>query len=153
MQAFQRAILCLFALGLSATLAAAAGDALKLPKGDLVEPAALVAQLKGPVTKRPLLLHVGFKMLYAQSHIPGSVYTGAANSDVGIQGLEAKLKGVPKSKELLIYCGCCPWQKCPNVAAAHKKAKALGYKKVKVLHIANNFGDDWAAKGYPVEGN
>jgi hypothetical protein len=108
MQAFSRSLLLILALGLATALPAAPGDALKLPKASVMEPADLAALLKGPAAKQPLLLHVGFEMLFAQSHIPGSVYTGATNSEAGLQGLAAKLKGVPKGQDLLIYCGCCP---------------------------------------------
>ena len=50
----------------------------------------------------------------------------------------------------MIYCGCCPWSHCPNVAAAYDTLHALGFTQVKVLYIAENFGDDWVNQGYPV---
>jgi hypothetical protein len=37
------------------------------------------------------------------------------------------------------------------VAAAYRQVVALGFTRVKVLYIENNFGQDWADKGYPVE--
>jgi hypothetical protein len=49
----------------------------------------------------------------------------------------------------VIYCGCCPWSKCPNIAAAYDTLHDLGYTRIKVLYIAKDFGTDWVDKGYP----
>lgn len=147
---------CLACLvGASGALAAAAGDALALPKGALVEPADLAKALAapGPAAKRPMLLHVGFMALYGQAHIPASTYAGPTNRPEGLAKFSAALGPIPKGRPLVIYCGCCPWNRCPNVAAAYDRAKALGFRNVKVLHIPDNFGVDWVDKGYPtVEG-
>lgn len=64
--------------------------------------------------------------------------------------MEATLKEVPKNRAIVVYCGCCPWSRCPNVGAAWDKLQALGYKNVKVLYIPKNFGENWAELGYPV---
>ena len=36
------------------------------------------------------------------------------------------------------------------MAAAYDALHALGFTRVKALHIADNFGTDWVDKGYPV---
>jgi hypothetical protein len=36
------------------------------------------------------------------------------------------------------------------VNPAYDALRQLGFSKVKVLYIANNFGADWVDKGYPV---
>jgi hypothetical protein len=51
----------------------------------------------------------------------------------------------------VLYCGCCPWNRCPNIEPAFSKLKEMGFTDVKVLYLAENFGADWAAKGYSVE--
>ena len=51
----------------------------------------------------------------------------------------------------LIYCGCCPWDRCPNVKPAIEALKQMGFTKVKVLYLETNFASDWIAKDYPVE--
>jgi hypothetical protein len=43
----------------------------------------------------------------------------------------------------------CPWSHCPNVAAAYEALLTLGFTQVKVLYIADNFGDNWVNLGYP----
>jgi len=114
-----------------------------------MQPATLAKELQGSGSK-PLLIQVGFESLYEQGHIPGSKYCGPARSPEGIANLKTCLQGVARSKAIVLYCGCCPWQECPNIRPAFKTLKAMGFTNIKVLHIANNFGRDWAQNGYPV---
>ena len=116
---------------------------------ELIQPAGLAKQLQGS-GKKPLLLHVGFESLYSQGHIPGSKYCGPARSPDGIARLKTCLQDVAHTRAIVIYCGCCPWQECPNVRPAFQVVKEMGFSNVKVLYIPDNFGRDWAAKGYPV---
>ena len=58
---------------------------------------------------------------------------------------------VSKKKTIVLYCGCCPWNRCPNLGPAFKHLQELGFTNVKVLYLADNLGTDWVAKGYPVE--
>jgi len=115
----------------------------------VMQPATLAAQLQGTANK-PLLLQVGFETLYAQGHIPGSKYCGPARNSDGIARLKTCLEGVSHSREIVLYCGCCPWQECPNIRPAFEALKTMGFTNVKVVHMADNFGSDWAQKGYPV---
>ncbi len=115
---------------------------------DVLEPATLAKMLKNPAAK-PMILQVGFQKLYQQGHIPDSPYCGPASNQDGIERLKGCLDKVPKTAEIILYCGCCPWQECPNIRPAYKALHQMGYKNVKVLHIAHNFGRDWAAHGYP----
>ncbi len=98
----------------------------------------------------PLVLHVGDPALYEASHIPGAKVAGPGASPEGIKRLRAAVKGVPKDREIVIYCGCCPWQDCPNVRPAYKALEAAGYKKVKALDLPDDFTIDWAKRGHPV---
>ena len=114
-----------------------------------VQPAALAKQLQGSGNK-PLILQVGFETLYVQGHVPGAKYCGPARNSFGIANLKKCLKGVSHSQAIILYCGCCPWQECPNIRPAFKTVKEMGFTNVKALYIEDNFGKDWAAKGYPV---
>ena len=137
------------ALALLFTPAAAQpGAAPTIPQSVLIQPEALAAQLKAGAT--PTILQVGFSVLYAQAHIPGAIYAGPGNKEEGIDNLRTQAKNLAKDKPLVIYCGCCPWEKCPNIAAAWKELTAEGFKNLKVLYLADNFGADWADKGYPI---
>lgn len=114
-----------------------------------VQPAQLASELKAK--KPPHVFQVGFRVLYAQAHIPGSAYIGAGRDAAGIDALKAAVKNLPKDADIVLYCGCCPWVRCPNVLPAYEALAALHFTHVRVLAIPENFGADWVNKGYPVE--
>jgi hypothetical protein len=96
------------------------------------------------------MIQVGSHVLYAQAHIPGSEYIGPASSEGGLQQLRKRVEFLPRTKLIVLYCGCCPWDHCPNVKPADDALHGLGFTNVKVLYISNNFGTNWVDKGYPV---
>ena len=99
----------------------------------------------------PLILNVGPRALYDQAHIRGSEYMGAASTEEGQTKLRARVKALPKKTAIVVYCGCCPWDHCPNVGPAIAELRQLGFTHVKALFVAHNIGTDWVEKGYPVE--
>ena len=119
-----------------------------IPDVDLMQPTEVAALLKSAGTK-PLILQVGFKKLYDQAHIPGSEYAAPAGDSDGLNLLRERVAKLSKGAPILIYCGCCPWSHCPNLGTAYQELHTLGFKHVKALHIAENFGKDWVDKGYP----
>jgi thiosulfate/3-mercaptopyruvate sulfurtransferase len=116
--------------------------------GRLINPEDLVKLLKSSKEK-PLLLQVGSHMLFLQAHIPGSEYAGPAANESGLQQLQKRVESLPRNKFIILYCGCCPWNHCPNVKPADDALHAIGFTNVKVLYIAENFGTNWVDKGYP----
>ena len=126
-------------------------SAMTVPKAQQMQPADLAEMLKASGVDRPQVLQVGSHVMFEQAHIPGSQYAGPGSQTAGLQLLEKAVASSPKGKLIVLYCGCCPWNRCPNVGPAYKKLQDLGFTNVKVLYIANNFGDDWVAKGYPTE--
>ena len=127
------------------------GPAASIPAAALIQPAELAARLRNAAAPKPLILQVGFRILYKESHIPGSEYVGPAREEAGLQLLRNRVAKLARDSAIVIYCGCCPWQHCPNVAAAYDALHAMGFTHVTVLHIANNFNDDWVTQGYPAE--
>jgi rhodanese-related sulfurtransferase len=126
-------------------------SALSIPEAQWLKPEALVhiQQTKG--VDKPLILQVGSRMLFAQAHIPGSEYIGPGSQPAGIQQLQNRVNALPRKKLIVLYCGCCPLNRCPNLGPAFAKLGEMGFTNVKVLYLANNFGADWADKGYPIE--
>ncbi len=120
-----------------------------IPPADLIQPADLAASLESSSVPKPLILQVGFRTMYDQSHIPGSDYAGPGNTPAGLQVLSDRVAALPKDTAIVIYCGCCPWSHCPNIAAAYDRLHEMGFTRVKALYIADNFGADWVDKGYP----
>ena len=121
-----------------------------LPASRLINPEELVKVLQSSDSEKPLMIQVGSHVLYTQAHIPGSEYIGPASAESGVQQLRQRVESLPRSKFIILYCGCCPWGHCPNVKPADDALHAMGFTHVKVLYIANNFGADWVDQGYPV---
>ena len=121
-----------------------------IPDADLLSAQDLAKILQSPQPERPVLIYVGFRLPYSQAHIPDSEYFGPAADAAVVQRLQKHMEALPRNKFVVVYCGCCPWSRCPNVKPAYEALHNLGFKKLKVLYIADNLGSDWVAKGYPV---
>lgn len=122
--------------------------AASIPAADLIQPADFAAALRSKA-RQPLILQVGFRKLYTQAHIAGAEYVGAASEEDGLRALQERVAKLSRYSAIVIYCGCCPWSKCPNIAAAYDRLHDLGFTNVKVLYLADNFGTNWVDKGYP----
>ncbi|MEO6910566.1 MAG: rhodanese-like domain-containing protein [Edaphobacter sp.] len=150
---FNRLAAAFFVLMMVCIVASTAGaqtsKASQIPAADLVQPAELAQILQSKTEVKPLLLQVGSHVLYAQAHIPGSEYVGAGGQPAGLQALRERVSKLDKSAFVVLYCGCCPWGKCPNIAPAYNQMRSMGFTHLKVLYIADNFGTDWVDKGYP----
>ncbi len=152
-------ILTVFALAASADAAEDATHAratrpaahAAIDAAHLLQPDDLAKTIRAAKGDKPLVLMVGFHVLYAQAHIPGAEFAGPASEEKGMQQLRARVNALPRHRSIVLYCGCCPWEHCPNVEPAYKELRAMGFSNVKVLYLANNFGTDWMSKGYPVE--
>jgi thiosulfate/3-mercaptopyruvate sulfurtransferase len=136
--------------GVAAAQSAPAVSATTIPDGDQMQPADLAKILTSNAPK-PLILQVGSKILFGEARIKGAKYAGPGSNAQGLQLLDKAVSGLQKDALVVIYCGCCPWNRCPNVGPAFAHLHEHGYTNVKVLYMANNFGDDWARKGYPRE--
>ena len=127
-------------------------SAFTIPTAQLVQPAELDRLLHTHGAEMPLILQVGSRMMFAQAHIPGAEFAGAGSQADGIAQLRARVASLPRTAFIILYCGCCPWNRCPNVDPAYVLLHDMGFTRVKVLYLAQNFGDDWVSKGFPVEG-
>jgi len=117
----------------------------------VVMPAQLLKELGGAPKTRPTVVYVGFDFLYQAAHVPGAIFFGPARQDVGLDHLKAGVKGWPRDRDIVIYCGCCPFDHCPNVRPAFTTLKEMGFTHLRVLYIPHEFRSDWLQQGYPVE--
>ena len=101
--------------------------------------------------KRPTVVCVGFRTLYEGAHIPGAFFHGAASTPQGITDLKRWAESMPRSANVVIYCGCCPLQHCPNLNPAFTAMRDMGFTNLRVLLLPNDFNTDWIEKGYPIE--
>jgi hypothetical protein len=119
--------------------------------GQIVQAADFVHELEEKNGTTPTVVYVGFHTLFAGGHIPGATFHGTASTEQGLADLKKWADALPRSTNLVIYCGCCPFEKCPNIRPAFAALRELGFKKLRVLVLPTSFAADWAAKGYPLQ--
>lgn len=124
------------------------GKPINWTKADLVEPAALARILNDPKSAKPLIFNIG-----SVDNIKGARNMGAASREDNLKKFSAAIKAMPKNTSMVIYCGCCPFSRCPNVRPAVAALQAMGFSKAKLLNLPTNIKTDWIAKGYPMAAN
>lgn len=124
-------------------------SAAAIPQDQLVRPAQLHRELQSH--HAPLILQVGSHVLFDEAHIRGAEYAGPASRPEGLALLRNRVASLPRDRAIVLYCGCCPWDRCPNIAPAWRLLHQMGFTHLRVLYIAQNFGADWADRGYAVE--
>ncbi len=117
--------------------------------GELLQPAALALMVQS--AKAPILLSVAFPVLYRGRHIAHAINAGPTSKPEGIEALKKEVAGLAKDADVVIYCGCCPMVKCPNIRPAYRVLKELGFTHVRVLSLPTNLHTDWVSKDYPSE--
>jgi hypothetical protein len=134
----------------SASVSTSAPAAKAVPQANLIHAKELAAALAGPTAQRPVVLHVGFHVLYKSGHIAGSRYIGPASKPEGLQALRDAVRKLPRTKPVVLYCGCCPWTDCPNMRPAYAAMASTG-RAVKILYVPKNLQTDWIDAGLPTE--
>ncbi len=113
---------------------------------DLKDPAALAAALGDAKAIKPVVLNIG-----PVQQIKGAISMGPASSSSNFEKLKRELAKLPKDKEIVIYCGCCPFQRCPNVRPAFELLKQMKFTNAKLLNLPTSLEENWISKGYPME--
>jgi hypothetical protein len=112
----------------------------------LITPEALLEQINKGDTVNLLLLNTG-----PVEDIKGAVTIGAVEDAKNLAKLKEYLKNVPKNKQVVIYCGCCPLSVCPNLKPAYNTLKEMKFKNYKILKLTHDLQQDWIDKGYPIQ--
>ena len=113
-----------------------------------MQPAELAARLSA----KPAIFYVGPNVLYRSKHIPSAVFAGPGGKADGLALLKAAVEKLPRDREIVIYCGCCPWDHCPNIKPAMAMLAEMGFTNAKALYSAGQLQEpNWIDKGYPVE--
>ncbi|MES2807685.1 MAG: rhodanese-like domain-containing protein [Bacteroidota bacterium] len=112
-------------------------------ENDLLAPEVLAADIKNG--KTPLIYNIG-----VVEDIKGARNIGAASHAEAIDKLKAEVVKLPKHTTLIIYCGCCPFTRCPNAQPAFNTLKGLGFTNVKLLNLPENLKTNWISKGFPL---
>ena len=112
-------------------------------KDQLMEPSTLANAIKTQKNV-PVIISVGPGAI-----IPNSIDAGMASKKEGIEKLVSQLKKINKKKTVVIYCGCCPFDHCPNVRPAIDALKKMKFKNYYLLDLPHNIKKDWLDEGYP----
>jgi len=110
----------------------------------LIEPSEL-AQVLQEGKDLPVIISVG-----PAATIPNSIEIGMAKEKENLDTFKNKLTALPKDTKIVIYCGCCPFEHCPNVRPAIAVLKEMKFTNYKLLDLSHNIKADWIDKGYPV---
>jgi len=110
----------------------------------LIEPATLAATIKNPSAKQPVIYSIGFG-----AGIKNSIVEGPASDSANLEKWKADLNKLPRNTEIVIYCGCCPFEHCPNVRPAFTLLNNMGFTNHKLLNLSHNLKADWIDKGFP----
>lgn len=106
----------------------------------------LASRISLAQTDDMLILSVG-----PDAVIKGSVDMGQAKDETNLSKMRQYLENVPRDKEVVIYCGCCPFSRCPNIRPAFSLLIEMGFKEPKLLDIPQNIRVDWLNKNYPTQ--
>lgn len=110
----------------------------------LMQPADLAASIRTN-TNIPVILSVGPGAI-----IPHSIDIGMTNDEKNLEKLKIELAKLSKSTPVVIYCGCCPFERCPNIRPALETLKEMHFTNYHLLNLSTNIKTDWISKGYPV---
>ncbi len=111
----------------------------------LLEPADLAKILNDSKAKPPHIYCIG-----PQAVIKGSVFIGPTKERGNLDNLKKQLEKLPKDANIVIYCGCCPFSRCPNIRPAFELLNKMEFKDARLLNLTRNVKVDWIDKGYPV---
>jgi thiosulfate/3-mercaptopyruvate sulfurtransferase len=112
----------------------------------VMKTADLAKILNDPKAVKPVIINVG-----PMGSIKGAVTTGAANSPEGLQKFKTEVTKYKKDQVIVIYCGCCSMQNCPNIRETFMHLQKEGFKNPRVLDIPTGLTEDWSGKGYPMD--
>ncbi|MCE1198894.1 MAG: hypothetical protein LWW85_07985 [Marinilabiliales bacterium] len=111
----------------------------------LMEPAELASILNHPKQPQPIVFSIGM-----QAIVKNSIEIGPVVMPENLSTLKSKLEKLPKNSAIVVYCGCCPFSRCPNVRPAMNLLKSMQFTNYKLLNLPQNIKVDWIDKGYPM---
>lgn len=138
-------IVCLVFIFCSGRLAAQ--SRINWTEDQLIDPSELSASIKSNKNV-PLIFSVG-----PGATIPGSKDIGMVKDAENLQKFKEQLLPLSKNTSIVVYCGCCPFDRCPNVRPAIQLLKDLNFTNYKLLDLPHNIKIDWIDKGYPTKDN
>jgi thiosulfate/3-mercaptopyruvate sulfurtransferase len=121
------------------------------PASQALQASDLARELGDTSKDSATIVYVGFRTLFLGGHVLGASFHGTTSTEDGLAEFKKWAATLPHSTNLVIYCGCCPMEKCPNIRPAYTTLHEMGFTRVRVLVLPTSFAEDWVAKGYPYE--
>lgn len=113
-------------------------------ENQLMPPAELAKLIDDKNAHQPIVFSIGPSAI-----VKGSIDVGAAKEKDNLKNLKQQLSKLPKDTAIVIYCGCCPFQHCPNIRPAFELLNKMKFTHHKLLNLPKNIKVDWIDKGYP----
>ena len=110
----------------------------------LIEPSELAPVLK--TKNAPVIFSIG-----PAATIPNSIDIGMVKDKANLDKFKKQLSAFPKKTKIVVYCGCCPYEHCPNVRPAIDVLKEMKFTNYMLLNLPHNIKTDWIDKGFPTE--
>ena len=117
-------------------------------QSELIEPSALDKAIRS--ISPPFVICVADSASYRVRHISQAIFAGPGGTPEGIGLLKTAVSVMSKDDNIVIYCGCCPLNKCPNVRPAYHALRQMGFTHVRVLDVMN-MQTEWYRMGYSAE--
>jgi len=110
----------------------------------LMPPAELAAIINNDKAEKPVIFSIGPSAI-----IKGSIDIGMTKEKANLDKLKQQLSKLPKEKNIVIYCGCCPFEHCPNIRPAFELLNKMKFTNHKLLNLEHNIKIDWINYNYP----
>lgn len=111
----------------------------------LMQPETLAAIINDSSAAKPLIISIGPVGL-----IQGAVKVGPTHENEYLKELKKLLSKEDKKRDIVIYCGCCPFKDCPNIRPAFSLLTEMKFTNHKLLNLPRNLKVDWINHGYPM---
>src|ERR1043166_2637184 len=99
----------------SALLLLAFGTTDPIAREHQIQPQELNYLLINPnIIEKPVIINIGT----TDDMIKGAIKAGPCNDAKGMEAFKAKMAGIAKDKDVIVYCGCCSSANCPNIHPA-----------------------------------
>jgi hypothetical protein len=112
----------------------------------LMEPAELAKTIASPKAHQPYIFCIG-----PGAMIKNSIDIGPGKEKASLDKFKQELSKLPKDANIVIYCGCCPFDHCPNIRPAFTLLNDMKFTNHKLLDIPHNIKVDWKDHNYPVQ--
>jgi len=114
-------------------------------ENQLMPPAELAKVINDKNAHQPVVFSIGPGAI-----IKGSIDIGPGRDKGNLTKLKEALSKLPKDANIVIYCGCCPFEHCPNIRPTFQLLNEMKFTNQKLLNLQKNIKVDWIDKGYPV---